>query len=234
MEEYDGPDPEASPLGRPLGDGVSLSCRDSSVSHNVSFFLYFPFFSRLRSFSKTHTSSLSFSQTFTDTSDAAVVIYGSPGSSISYNKVVARSRSQMGGILLVDYGPFEGSYLSTIVSHNIIDALGGLIRVGIGIGPPVWSDDLETVLTDGTVSDNVLRGYWMGYGVAAAGVKNFTVVDNVSTARHSGLRGGRCPTEPVENSPPMAFLYNATSSEGVFQADFVDGAVQYGKLDILL
>jgi len=200
----------------------------------VSFFLYFPFFSRLRSFSKTHTSSLSFSQTFTDTSDAAVVIYGSPGSSISYNKVVARSRSQMGGILLVDYGPFEGSYLSTIVSHNIIDALGGLIRVGIGIGPPVWSDDLETVLTDGTVSDNVLRGYWMGYGVAAAGVKNFTVVDNVSTARHSGLRGGRCPTEPVENSPPMAFLYNATSSEGVFQADFVDGAVQYGKLDILL
>lgn len=131
---------------------------------------------------------------------------------------------------MVDYGPFEGSYTDTVVSHNIIDALGGLIRVGIGIGPPVWSDDLETVLADGRVTDNVLRGYWMGYGVVVAGVRNFTVVDNVSTARHSGLRGARCPTEPDENSPPMAFLYNATSADGEFQADFVDGSVQYGEL----
>lgn len=40
IEEVDGSDPEASPLGKPLGDGVSLSCRDSTVSHNVSSVLY--------------------------------------------------------------------------------------------------------------------------------------------------------------------------------------------------
>jgi hypothetical protein len=135
----------------------------------------------------------------------------------------------MGGILMVDVGPWEGSYLDTVVSHNVIDALGGLIRIGIGIGPPVWSDDLETTLQDGRVTDNILRGYWMGYGIVAAGVKNFTVTDNLSTARHSGLRGSRCPTEPFENSPPMAFLYNATSTQGDIQQDFVDGSVQYGK-----
>ena len=36
VEEIDGSDPEMSPLGKPLGDGVSLSCKDSTVSHNVS------------------------------------------------------------------------------------------------------------------------------------------------------------------------------------------------------
>lgn len=204
-----------------------MSCKDSSVSHNVS-----PACRHTRPFSAPESQKLTRhligSQSFTDTSDAAVVIYGSPGSDISHNKVVARTRSQMGGILMVDYGPWEGSYVDTVVSHNVIDALGGLIRVGIGIGSPVWSDDLDTTLRDGRVTDNILRGYWMGYGIVAAGVKNFTVTDNLSTARHSGLRGARCPTEPVENSPPMAFLFNATSTQGDIQQDFVDGAVQYG------
>lgn len=168
------------------------------------------------------------SQTFVDTTDAAVVIYGSPGSTVSHNKVTARSMSQMGGILMVDYGPFGGSYLGTKVAHNTIDALGGLIRVAIGVGPPVWSDDFETVLTDGDVRDNIMRGYWMGYGIAAAGVKGFTIVDNVSTARHSGTLGDRCPLEPVENSPPAPFLFSAASVQGEFQKEFVDGAIQYG------
>ncbi|CDZ98010.1 Pectin lyase fold/virulence factor [Phaffia rhodozyma] len=199
IEELDGPDPEMSPLGRPLGDGVSLSCKDSIVSNNV----------------------------FTDTSDAAVVIFGSPGSTISHNTVLAKSSTQMGGILMVDYGPWEGAYTSTVVSHNTINALGSLIRVAIGVGTPVWSDDFDTTFRDGTVIDNVIKGYWMGYGIVVAGVSNFTVMDNLSTARHSGLRGSKCPTEPVENSPPVPFVYNTTSASGEFQEDFVNGAIQY-------
>lgn len=42
IEELDGPDPEMSPLGRPLGDGVSLSCQDSIVSNNVRLLLSSP------------------------------------------------------------------------------------------------------------------------------------------------------------------------------------------------
>lgn len=129
---------------------------------------------------------------------------------------------------MVDYGPWEGSYLSTSVAHNTIDALGGLIRVAIGVGPPVWSDDNETILRDGEVRENIMRGYWMGYGIVAAGVRNFTIVDNVSTARHSGSMGERCPEEPGANAPPSAFLYSASSARGEFQKEFVDGSISYG------
>lgn len=168
-------------------------------------------------------------QVFVDTTDAAVVIFGSPGSTISSNSITSQSLTQMGGILLVDYGPFEGAYTDTIVSHNTLDALGALMRVAIGVGPPVWSDDLDTTLRDGTVSNNILRGYWMGYGIVVASVTNFTVLDNLSKARHSGVMGERCPSEPEENAPPQAFLYNSTSALGVYQPDFVNGAVQYGQ-----
>jgi hypothetical protein len=222
VEEVDGSDPEMSPLGKPLGDGVSLSCKDSSVSHNVG-----PLTTASDARSP-FTNCCARLQTFVDTTDAAVVIYGSPGSTVSHNRVTARSMSQMGGILMVDYGPFGGSYLGTKVTDNTIDALGGLIRVAIGVGTPVWSDDFETVLTDGEVRDNILRGYWMGYGIVVAGVKGFTIVDNVSTARHSGTRGDRCPEEPTENAPPTAFLLGKASSQGEFQKEFVDGAIQYG------
>jgi hypothetical protein len=199
----DGPDPESSPLGKPLGDGISLSCRESVVSHNV----------------------------FTDTTNSAIAIFGSPFSTISHNKITSRSLPQMGGILLIDPSPFPESYTSTVVSHNTIDALAFPIRVAIGIGPPVWSDDTETIIHSGIVRENVLRGYWMGYGVVVSGAKNFTVVENVSTARHSGLRGERCPgglEGEKENSPPMAFLKDGETAEGEFQLDFVNGQIQYG------
>ncbi|WWD16778.1 hypothetical protein CI109_101210 [Kwoniella shandongensis] len=202
-EEYDpqkdGDDPEMSPLGRPLADGVSIACRDSFVRDN----------------------------TFYDNTDAAIVIYCSPGTLVHANHIFARTTSAMAGILLVDSTPFDGDYTGTVVKSNIIDAATRSIRVGIGIGSTVWSDDTTTILTGGSVLGNGLKGRYMGYGIAAAGLKGWTVKDNWDEARHEGRKSARCFDEPV-NPDPVGLLYNkATIEESTFQPGFVDHDFQY-------
>ena len=204
-EEYnpvvDGDDPETSPSGRPLADGVSIACKDSIVRDN----------------------------TFFDNTDAAVVVYCSPGSLIHANHITARSRSAMAGILLVDSTPFQGDYRRTTVKGNIIDAASRIIRVGIGLGAAVWSDDTETILRGGNVVANVLRGKYMGYGIAAAGLDGWTVKDNWDEAIHSGQRSARCFDESI-NPDPMGFLlYGNTIQNSEFQPGFVDQAFEYGE-----
>ncbi|ODN80796.1 hypothetical protein L202_02946 [Cryptococcus amylolentus CBS 6039] len=197
--EKDGDDPEMSPLGRPLADGVSIACRDSFVRDN----------------------------TFYDNTDAAVVVYCSPGTLIHANHIFARGLSAMAGILLVDSTPFDGDYSGVVVKSNIIDAASRTIRVGIGIGPTVWSDDTETVLTGGSVIGNGLKGRYMGYGIAAAGLKKWTVKDNWDEAKHEGSKSARCFDEPV-NPDPMGLLYNApTIEDSTFQIGFADHDFQY-------
>ncbi|TYJ53532.1 hypothetical protein B9479_005801 [Cryptococcus floricola] len=197
--EKDGDDPEMSPLGRPLADGVSIACRDSFVRDN----------------------------TFYDNTDAAVVVYCSPGTLIHANHIFARGLSAMAGILLVDSTPFDGDYSGVVVRSNIIDAASRTIRVGIGIGPTVWSDDTETILTGGSVIGNGLKGRYMGYGIAAAGLKKWTVKDNWDEAKHEGRKSARCFDEP-ENPDPMGLLYNApTIEDSTFQVGFADHDFQY-------
>ncbi|WVQ73873.1 hypothetical protein IAR50_003454 [Cryptococcus sp. DSM 104548] len=197
--EKDGDDPEMSPLGRPLADGVSIACRDSYVRDN----------------------------TFYDNTDAAVVVYCSPGTLIHANHIFARGLSAMAGILLVDSTPFDGDYSGVVVKSNIIDAASRTIRVGIGIGPTVWSDDTETILTGGSVIGNGLKGRYMGYGIAAAGLKKWTVKDNWDEAKHEGRKSARCFDEP-ENPDPMGLLYNGpTIEESTFQAGFANHDFQY-------
>lgn len=154
----------------------------------------------------------------------------------------------MGGILLSDYGPWEGNYTNTRVIGNTIEAdEGTLIRVGIGIGASILSDDIETVFFGGVVKENVLKGYGMGYGIAGAGLKDFVVVDNESKARHGGRLGDRClvpleeddvlarglteeqrDTGVIRNPRPAAFLKNGKSIEGgQWQSDFVDSSFFY-------
>ncbi|KAK8861320.1 hypothetical protein IAR55_002139 [Kwoniella newhampshirensis] len=197
--EKDGDDPEMSPLGRPLADGVSIACRDSFVRDN----------------------------TFYDNTDAAIVIYCSPGTLIHANHIFARTSSAMAGILLVDSTPFDGDYTGTVVRSNIIDAATRSIRVGIGLGSTVWSDDTETILKGGSVLGNGLKGRYMGYGIAAAGLKGWTVKDNWDEARHEGRKSARCFDDPV-NPDPVGLLYNkATIEESTFQSGFLDHEFQY-------
>jgi hypothetical protein len=161
----------------------------------------------------------------------------------------------MGGILMIDSSPFNGDYFKTRVEHNTIEAEEGvLMRVAIGLGSAIWSDDTETILIGGSVTGNRIRGLGMGYGIAASGLKDFTVVDNESLARHGGRRGDRClvPVESddpifdslskkeiengiVRNPIPQAFLKtSATIDGGEFQEDFVEGDFSYREFSVLL
>lgn len=200
--ERDGDDPEMSPLGRPLADGISIACRDSFIRDN----------------------------TFRDNTDAAIVVYCSPGTLIHANHIFAQSLSAMAGILMVDSTPFDGDYTGTVVKSNIIDAVSRTIRVGIGIGATVWSDDTETILTGGSVVGNGLKGRYMGYGIAAAGLKQWTIKDNWDEAKHEGRKSARCFDEPV-NPDPIGLLYNQpTMQDCTVQSEFADHDFQYRML----
>ena len=204
-EEYDpdvdGPDPEMTPHGRPLADGLSIACKDSTIRDN----------------------------TFFDNTASSIVIYCSPGTLVEGNVISARTMSAMAGILAVDSVPFDGDYSKMIIKSNVIDAAGATIRVGIGLGASVWSDDTETILKGGTVIKNGIKGPFMGFGIAAAGLDGWTVMDNWDDANHQGMKSARCFDEPV-NPDPMAMLYYAPSIiNSQFQDGFVDQEFQYGE-----
>lgn len=77
-------------------DGVSLSCRNSEVSGN----------------------------TITDATDGSVVIFGSPGSAVHNNTILARKRVALGGINMVDYNVTSSQQLVLFVSDHLALALG--------------------------------------------------------------------------------------------------------------
>ncbi|GMK54550.1 hypothetical protein CspeluHIS016_0111360 [Cutaneotrichosporon spelunceum] len=191
--------PESSPWGWSLANGVSIACHNSIVRDNV----------------------------LTDCTDTGVVVYCSPGTKIEENHVTTKRRSAIGGILLVDAEPFSRDYSGIMVKGNVLDASGQAMRVGIGIGPSVLSDDMETIINDGSVIGNHLTGDYMGYGIATAGLQGWTIRDNLDDARYMGQPSDRCLDDPV-NPPPQAFIYNsATLKESVVQDGFFDSDFAY-------
>ena len=173
---------EIGPAGQPDGtwaDGISLACRNSTVSSNV----------------------------ITDATDGAIVIFGAPGSLISANTIRAVSRTLLGGINMVDYNPFDGDYTGTQVTGNTIDAAGAQIQVAIAMGPlgwncpgPQWPAGPNM---NGSVTNNTLTGAFMGYGLVADGVANWTVSGNVANAIHSGVPSGGCGQTPAAPKFPV-------------------------------
>ena len=120
-----------------------------------------------------------------------------------------------------------------MVHHNTIHALAGFLRVGIVVGPASWSDDTDSVVHSGSVTDNILEGTRFGYGIVVSSADQFTVLRNSidDNAVFSGVPGLNCPTAP-QNGPPMGFLINRGSATGTFQSEFVNGEVQHSGLDI--
>jgi len=178
-------------------DGISMACTNSLVANNV----------------------------ITDATDGAIVVFGAPGTRVTGNTIIASTRVLLGGINMVDFGPYNGNYNGAVVSGNTINAQGAQIKVGIACGPLVWGDDSTDVNFGGTVTQNTLTGNYMAYGIAAAGVRNFTITNNPSTAQYSG-KYGSCPNPP--NAPPMAFVYNAPYvSASTLQSNFVVGRVHF-------
>ncbi|CAK9781012.1 hypothetical protein CC85DRAFT_269460 [Cutaneotrichosporon oleaginosum] len=199
-EEYDGFVEKEPVWGNPRADGISLACKESVVEHNVVF----------------------------DTTDGAIVIFGSAGSEVHSNHVYSRTRVVLGGINLVDYEPWDGDYSGTRVHDNKIMAPSGFLKVGIVIGPSSWSDDTDTSVFGGTVVDNTFSGQRFGYAMVVSSARDFTVLRNavLPGSEFIGVPGVTCPTAP-ENGPPQAFLINRGSAHGTFQPEFANGEVQH-------
>ncbi|MDP3051991.1 MAG: DUF4214 domain-containing protein [bacterium] len=180
-------------------DGISLACRNSTVSGN----------------------------TITDATDGAIVIFGSPGSLISGNTIKALTRTLFGGINMVDYAPFDGDYTNTRVTGNTIDAAGVQIVTGIAMGPRIWACPAATWPAGpnrgGTVTNNTLKGAHFAYGYVIDGVSNWTVSGNASQATHSGIPSGGCGQTP---DPPQVFQKHGTHASGSFQTEFTEAYVE--------
>ncbi|OCF33473.1 hypothetical protein I316_04894 [Kwoniella heveanensis BCC8398] len=198
--DYDGTDEKEPPYGNPRADGISLACKDSIVERNIVY----------------------------DTTDGAIVLFGSAGSEVRNNHIYSRTRVVLGGINLVDYDPWQGDYMLVSVHHNYLHAFGRYFTVGIVIGPSSWSDDTETTVNSGSVTDNYLEGDHFGYGVVVSSATSFTVLRNTvnENAKFRGVSGPGCPKAP-QNGKPTAFLINRGSARGTFQEEFVNGEVQH-------
>jgi len=188
-------------------DGISLACQDSEVVGNR----------------------------IVDVTDGGIVIFGAAGSMVEENTIVAKNRTLLGGINMVDYGSdgVHSDYSQTTVVGNTIDADGALIKIALGMGPSVWnwchrSGDRNR---GGTVKDNVLEGSEMGYGFVVDGVESWTVTGNVDNSSHVGVPGAGCARN--EMPEPKGFLINRNRSEGTFQESFQDpGVPLHGGLEL--
>lgn len=178
-------------------DGISFACRNGIVRRNV----------------------------VTDASDSAIVIFGAPGTVVENNRIVTKKNTLLGGINLVDYGPFDGDYTGTIVRHNRIEARGGYIKVGIAAGPDVWGDHRARINRGAAISDNQLIGQHFGSGIAVQGVQDFTVVRNTASGHFEGRKAAGCHT--ITSEPHAAFLIGRKFSTGRFQPDFREAELEY-------
>jgi hypothetical protein len=115
-----------------------------------------------------------------------------------------------------------GNYTGTRVLNNTIDARGAFIKVGIAMGPSVWTCS-PSVVYGGTVQGNRLRGLHFGYGYAVNGVSSFTIDGNSDQARHVGATRSGCGGPASE---PSAFQVQAASSS-TLQPEFQAAALTY-------
>lgn len=85
---------------RSWADGIRVDCSNSLIKNN----------------------------TIVDATDAAIVIFGSPGTVVEGNHIIQRTKTTLGAINLVD-NTTKGDYTGVIVRDNIIEADGGLTPI---------------------------------------------------------------------------------------------------------
>jgi len=185
--------PAGTPDGR-WADGISHACGNSVVMNN----------------------------TVIDATDGAIVVFGAPGSIVSNNTIIADNQTLLGGINMVDYAPVSGNYTGTVVTNNVVDARGAFIKVGIAMGPDVWSCP-HTVNYGGKVTGNIIQGIHFGYGYAVNGVRDWTVLGNLDLSQHVGIVRGGCGGTP---DPPSGFQYQSVISS-TLQCEFTPALLTY-------
>ncbi|ORY68034.1 hypothetical protein BCR35DRAFT_171718 [Leucosporidium creatinivorum] len=180
-------------------DGISLACRNSVVTGN----------------------------TITDATDGGIVVFQSPGSTISGNTIIADQRQLLGGINAVDYYPYGGPYTNTQIINNNIVSKSSMIKIGMAVGTLSWgsynSTDYRT--SAGTYSNNIFSsgndGYF-GFGVTVAGITGGIVQGNTFVgANFGGVLTGACIL-PIPTFGPL-YQNPYTTPSTTLQSSFVDG-----------
>lgn len=188
------------PAGAPNGewaDGISLACRNSTVRRNL----------------------------IEDATDGAIVIFGAPGSLVEDNHIVTRRNVLLGGINLVDYKPYDGDYTGTRVRRNRISAEGGFIKIGIAIGPSVWGADNKNYIRGASVTDNVIGGKHLGYGIAADGARDVDISRNQVLSDFNGRIGPQCYKEL--KLPRARQVANPERTSGRREVSMAEAEVRY-------
>ncbi|PRP77796.1 hypothetical protein PROFUN_07738 [Planoprotostelium fungivorum] len=192
---------QIGPAGYPNGtwaDGISLACRNTLVANNL----------------------------ITDATDGNIVVFGAPGSRIINNTIIVDSRVALGGINLVDYGPYSGDYTGTIIDGNTVWARGAQIKAAIAAGTRVWGDTSGNTNFGATITNNIIKGNYLAYGIPVSGVNNFTVTNNIFSGSYSGSNA-YCGTR-VTNAPPSAMVFDPRYvSNSNLQSGYIKGQVDY-------
>ncbi|OBT38862.1 hypothetical protein VE00_10869 [Pseudogymnoascus sp. WSF 3629] len=181
-------------------DGISLDCTKSLVQDN----------------------------TITGSTDGGIVIFGSPGSTITGNTIISSATYLgFGAINMVD-GEYSGSYAGVTVSNNKIVGQK-MFNLGIGIGSNVWSFN-DPYMLQGPVSitGNTISGS-VSFPIAINGWTNgITVsgnsVSGVTSPKSSFADASHCSqaiqTLFNENTDLIYYLPGVTGTQSL-QSGFV-------------
>ncbi|KAG9000569.1 hypothetical protein FRB90_011786 [Tulasnella sp. 427] len=179
-----------------------------------------------------------------DATDGGIVIFGAPGTLVTSNTIVTRTRMGLGAINMVDYGPHDGNYLGTRVVHNTIRVEGSYLKIGIGQGCSVWftppHDKPREYIRGAIVKRNLVTGPSsgtnpgrVGYAFPVSDVEGWTCVEN-EVAANVSFSGdmSEMSRDPREISIGPGAFVRAPSREGQgpkrdceFQNDFVRGPI---------
>ncbi|EFP92669.2 uncharacterized protein PGTG_18184 [Puccinia graminis f. sp. tritici CRL 75-36-700-3] len=195
-----GPAGLPAPKG-PWADGLSIACRNGLIANNE----------------------------IVDATDGAIVLFCAPGTMCIGNTIIADKQNLLGGINMVDMGPYSCDYTDTRVFNNVIKSTGAHIKLGIGIGPLAWCPTWNENTFGGKVIDNTFGPGRFGYAIGMSGCRDFEVVGNRVTAGTTFTGDLSGMQEPL-NAPPMAFL--KASQPGlvencVIQQDFIEGRAAF-------
>jgi len=210
--QYNDIGPSGSDSFQQWADGISVSCMNSFIRHNM----------------------------INNPTDGGIVLFGSPGTLVENNTIWVETQTLLGGINMVDYDPWNGNYTGAIVRNNTI--MGGfasgvaqgaetkgtnaedtIIKIGIAIGPRTWFGDKygSNVSQSGTVINNNFTGAF-SYAIAIDSATNFTVEGNVLFGNTSfiGARGPNCTTSDTVPTP-AAFVQDQNNvQQSTIQAGF--------------
>ncbi|KAF8305127.1 hypothetical protein DL93DRAFT_2066464 [Clavulina sp. PMI_390] len=179
-----------------------------------------------------------------DTTDGGIVLFNAPGSLVTSNTVVTKTRLGLGAINMVDYIVENGNFAFTRVTHNTLITAGSMMKIGIGQGPSVWwqQNEKRQLCHGGTVSHNLITrdtsrithpsssafnadlgpigAGTIGYGFpVGSDIADWTCMDNVSEdgVRYEGDISSTLPN--FLNAAPAPFVHDRWGNAEGGEAD---------------